>query len=113
KTSDFDFDLPATAIAQRPAEPRDTARLLHVGQSLRDLHVLDLPSLLNPGDVLVVNDTRVVPTRLRAPKSDAQIEVTLHKHPPGGGVHDLWLAFARPAKKLKEGDDVRFAESLT
>lgn len=113
KTTDFDFDLPATAIAQRPAEPRDAARLLHVGQSLRDLHVLDLPSLLNPGDVLVVNDTRVVPTRLRGHKGDAQVEVTLHKHLPGGGAHDLWLAFARPAKKLKPGDDIRFPENLT
>lgn len=113
KTSDFDFNLPATAIAQRPAEPRDAARLLHVGPSLGDLHVLDLPSLLTPGDVLVVNDTRVVPTRLRGHKGDSVIEVTLHKHLPGDGPDDAWLAFARPAKKLQPGDDVRFADGLT
>ena len=67
KLSDFDFDLPERLIAQHPADPRDSARLLHVPPGdapFGDLGVRDLPSLLHPGDVLVVNDTRVIPARL-------------------------------------------------
>ncbi|MEK9646808.1 MAG: S-adenosylmethionine:tRNA ribosyltransferase-isomerase, partial [Alphaproteobacteria bacterium] len=65
RTSDFDFDLPRDLIADAPARPRDSARLLEIGASLADRTVRDLPSLLSPGDVLVVNDTRVIPARLR------------------------------------------------
>ena len=62
-TSDFDFDLPSGLIAQRPVEPRDAARLLHVGDRLADRRIADLPELLRPGDLMVVNDTRVIPAR--------------------------------------------------
>ena len=83
KLSDFDFDLPEHLIAQQPASPRDSARLLHVpvGDALfGDLGVTDLPSLLQPGDVLVVNDTRVIPARLSGKRGEAKVEVTLHKN---------------------------------
>ena len=62
KTAEFDFDLPPGRIAARPISPRDAARMLVVDESLRDMLVRDLPSLLDPGDVLVFNDTRVLPT---------------------------------------------------
>ena len=64
RTNLFDFDLPAELIAQAPAEPRDAARLLLVGERLAEATVRDLPELLRPGDLLVLNDTRVLPTRL-------------------------------------------------
>ncbi len=104
----FDFDLPETCIAQHPAVPRDSARLLHVGDGLADLAVRDLPRLLAPGDVLVFNDTKVVPTRLWGRRGEARIEVTLHKR-----EGDLaWRAFARPAKRLHPGDRIVFAEDF-
>jgi S-adenosylmethionine:tRNA ribosyltransferase-isomerase len=109
----FDFDLPADRIAVRPAEPRDRARLLVVEPRdaipFRDQTILDLPRLLNPGDVLVVNDTRVIPARLHGIRTRgpdrARIEATLHKRE--GEAH--WRAFVRPAKKLKPGDFVSFS----
>jgi S-adenosylmethionine:tRNA ribosyltransferase-isomerase len=110
RVSDFDFELPSRFIAQRPAVPRDSARLLAVGRAFRDLGVRDLPDLLAPGDALVVNDTRVVPARLggRRP-GGGRIEATLIE-PLGGGA---WRALARPAGKLKPGDRLRFADELT
>jgi S-adenosylmethionine:tRNA ribosyltransferase-isomerase len=104
--SDFDFDLPSGLIAQRPAEPRDAARLLQVGRDgVADRRVGDLPDLLRPGDLLVVNDTRVLPARLTGRRGEAGIEVTLHK----AEGPDRWRAFARPAKRLKQGDRIVFA----
>jgi S-adenosylmethionine:tRNA ribosyltransferase-isomerase len=100
----FDFDLPPALIAQRPASPRDSARLLHVGESLADLSVRDLPGLLAPGDVLVFNDTRVIPARLIGRKGAGKVEVTLHKQEGAG----RWFAFAKPAKKLRPGDRIGF-----
>ncbi len=114
KLSDFDFDLPEHLIAQHPAEPRDSARLLHVPAAgpFGDLGVSDLPSLLRPGDVLVVNDTRVIPARLTGrrigPQGEARVEVTLHKHL--GPCR--WAAFARPARRLKPGDRIVFADDF-
>jgi len=108
RVDDFDFHLPPEMIAQKPAEPRETARLLHIGDTLADLGVRDLPGLLDPGDVLVVNDTKVLPCRLTGRRRDAKVEVTLHK--PLGT--DRWRAFARPARKLKPGDDIAFAGDL-
>ncbi len=109
KTSLFDFELPPERIAQEPARPRDSARLLVVdGGEFQDRAVRDLPSLLRPGDMLVVNDTRVLPTRLTGRRGDAKIEATLHKRLGDGE----WLAFARPAKRLKPGDRVVFAADL-
>jgi S-adenosylmethionine:tRNA ribosyltransferase-isomerase len=106
----FDFSLPEDRIALRPASPRDSARMLIVGTDapLRDGHVRDLPQWLAPGDLLVVNDTKVIPAqlegiRLRAGQA-ARIEATLHKREGS----NLWRAFVRGQKKLAIGDCVRF-----
>ncbi|MBF0355731.1 MAG: tRNA preQ1(34) S-adenosylmethionine ribosyltransferase-isomerase QueA [Alphaproteobacteria bacterium] len=108
KTADFDFDLPEGMIAQIPACPREAARLLILGDLIEDKHVSDLPGFLRPGDLLIVNDTKVLPTRLSGVKGQARIEVTLIKR-----LGDLdWQAFARPAKKLKPGDLIDFAPDL-
>ena len=104
----FDFELPPERIAQAPIEPRDAARLLHVGTSLADLGVRDLPSLLQSGDALVVNDTKVLPCRLTGKRQDAKVEITLH-NPMDTGT---WLAFARPARKLKPDDVIVFADGF-
>ena len=73
---DFDFALPADRIAQRPMRPRDAARLLVVDEGLRDCSVRDLPALLRPGDLLVVNDTKVLPTRLHGRRGAVVVEAT-------------------------------------
>ena len=96
----FDFDLPTDLIADRPVRPRDAARMLAVGEALQDRIVRDLPEFLRPGDVLVANDTRVIPARLFVRRGEGKIELLLHKRLGPG----TWLAFARPAKKLKAGD---------
>lgn len=106
KVADFDFDLPAERIADRPAAPRDSARLLCVGSNgLADRCIRDLPDLLRPHDLLIGNDTRVIPARLSGKRGMAGIEITLHKRLD----RVRWLAFARPAKKLKSGDEIIFA----
>jgi len=107
-TDDFDFELPRALIAQRPAEPRDSARLLEVGDRLSDRSVRDLPGLLRAGDLLVVNDTRVIPARLTGTRGQARVEVTLHRRLGPAA----WRAFARPAKRLRPGDEIRFADDL-
>ena len=105
---DFDFDLPKDLIAQRPVSPRDSARLLVVdGEG--DRQVSDLPGLLNPGDLLVFNDTRVIPARLKGKRGEAGIEVTLHKRLGD----DSWNVFARPARKLKPGNVIEFAAGFS
>ena len=104
----FDFDLPQQLVAERPAVPRDAARLLVVDASLGDRRVRDLPDLLKTGDLLVFNDTRVIPARLFGKRGDAAIEVTLHKNVAA----DRWRAFARPARKLRPGDRLVFAADL-
>jgi len=108
KVADFDFDLPPAFIAQRPAAPRDAARLLAVGDDLRDLAVRDLPALLDPGDLLVFNDTRVIPARLEGRRGQARIEATLIRRL----ADDTWNALARPARRLRVGDAVTFAGGL-
>ncbi|NBR32501.1 MAG: tRNA preQ1(34) S-adenosylmethionine ribosyltransferase-isomerase QueA [Sphingomonadaceae bacterium] len=106
----FDFDLPQELIALRPASPRDSARLLHVqGDVFADKIVRDLPSLLNPGDCLVFNDTRVIPAQLEGRRGDAKIGATLHKRE---GLR-TWRAFVKNAKRLKEGDQVVFGGGVT
>lgn len=106
----FDFHLPPERIAARPISPRDSARLLHVAKDgLGDHVVSDLPALLASGDVLVLNDTRVLPARLTGVRGAVRIEVTLH-HPVADGV---WDAFARPAKRLKAGQEIVFAEDFS
>jgi S-adenosylmethionine:tRNA ribosyltransferase-isomerase len=120
QVSDFDFDLPPELIAQSPAHPRDSARLLHVpgNGGFVDRSIGDLPDLLRPTDLLVVNDTKVIPARLTGNKQrpagnrtalGAKIEVTLHK---AVGL-DTWHAFARPAKKLTPGDTLTFNEGFS
>ncbi len=104
----FDFQLPVHAIAQRPVTPRDAARLLAVGEDLADLTARDLPGLLRPGDVMVFNDTRVIPTRLEGRRGEARIEATLHKQV----TPDRWRAFARPGKRLKVGQRIDFSGGL-
>ena len=116
RTDDFDFDLPQSFVAQRPIKPRDAASLLEVGAAFRDLGVRDLPDLLRPGDVAVFNDTRVIPTRLWGQRGQARIEATLHKPETGDGPaprDDTWRAFARPGKRLRVGDTIQFARTLS
>ncbi|HUH11007.1 MAG TPA: tRNA preQ1(34) S-adenosylmethionine ribosyltransferase-isomerase QueA, partial [Brevundimonas sp.] len=113
-TSDFDFDLPDDCIALRPAEPRDSARLLVVKDgALDDRIIRDLPDFLQPGDALVFNDTRVIPARLSGvrqrvgPEGETltvEVEATLHHR----DAPDVWSAFMKPGKRLKAGDRVRF-----
>ncbi len=107
----FDFDLPTDRIALRPARPRDAARLLYVpGQGdFADQGVLDLPSLLEPGDVLVFNDTRVIPAQLEGRRGEAKIGATLHKRE---GLRE-WRAFVRNAKRVKLGDQIVFGGGVT
>ncbi|NBN62196.1 tRNA preQ1(34) S-adenosylmethionine ribosyltransferase-isomerase QueA [Pannonibacter tanglangensis] len=112
RVDDFDFELPQERIALRPARPRDAARMLVVrpqsDPELQDAGVLDLPMLLEPGDALVFNDTKVIPAQLEGTRTRgdavAQIGATLHLR---AGA-DRWWAFVRPAKKLAVGDRVRF-----
>ena len=94
----FDFDLPPELIAQHPVRPRDAARLLVVrAEALEDRRVRDLPALLRPGDLLVFNDTRVIPARLLGPRGGAKIEVTLHQ--PLEGAAALADAAESPAPR--------------
>ncbi|HYB09951.1 MAG TPA: tRNA preQ1(34) S-adenosylmethionine ribosyltransferase-isomerase QueA [Alphaproteobacteria bacterium] len=105
----FDFDLPRELIASRPVRPRDAARLLHVTpRTLSDHIVRELPQRLQPGDLLVLNDTKVIPARLAGMRGAAKIELTLHRQKSD----DCWRAFAKPARKLKIGDRVDFAEDF-
>ena len=108
----FDFDLPEDRIALRPVEPRESARLLVVGEDFCDQRVENLPSLLRPCDVLVVNDAKVIPAQLFGTRQRgdavARIEATLHKKQDA--AH--WRAFVRPAKKLKIGEKIVFAEDV-
>ena len=105
----FDFDLPQDRIALRPARPRDSARLLLVeGAHLADRAVLDLPTILRSGDVLVFNDTRVIPAQLEGRRGDASVGATLHKRE---GLRSWW-AFVRNAKRVRVGDVIDFGEGV-
>ncbi len=107
----FDFELPPERIALRPARPRDAARMLVVrGEGpFEDRGVGELPSMLEPGDVIVFNDTRVIPAQLEGRRGEARIGVTLHKRV------DLrrWQAFIRNAKRVKEGDRLEFPAGVS
>src|SRR5688572_24308076 len=106
----FDFDLPEERIALRPAEPRDSARLLVVrpNEGFADRTVRDLPSLLDPGDLLILNDTKVIPAQLsgirRRGEAAAHVDITLHMRVGA----DRRLAFARPGKRVARGDRISF-----
>src|SRR6476619_8044777 len=106
----FDFDLPAELIALRPAKPRDSARLLLVdGEEISDKAVLDLPNLLRPGDVLVFNDTKVIPAQLEGRRGEASIGATLHKREGPRA----WQAFLRNARRARAGDTIDFGAHVT
>lgn len=117
KLSDFDFDLPTHLIATRPARPRSSARLLLAETgTIADRRVSDLPEILRPGDVLVLNDTKVIPARLTGTRTrasaqgdaTARIEVTLLEPAAEG-----WQALAKPMRKLRVGEVIRFGEALS
>ncbi|MFT5330778.1 MAG: S-adenosylmethionine:tRNA ribosyltransferase-isomerase [Parasphingorhabdus sp.] len=106
----FDFALPQDRIALRPAVPRDSAKLLRVaGNQISDHVVGDLPQLLGPNDILVFNDTKVIPAQLTGTRGDAKIGATLHKRV------DLrrWQAFIRNAKRLRVGETVDFGMDVS
>ncbi len=120
----FDFDLPDSAIALRPARPRDSAKLLQVGEqgvsdhiAISDHIVSDLPSLLRAGDVLVINDTKVLPAALSAVRparehgggGDVTLGINLHQNIDG----NAWRAFIRPAKRVRDGDTLYFSDRLS
>ena len=119
RVDDFDFHLPEGNIALRPARPRDSARMLHVAAdgAIADRGVLDLPACLRPGDLMVFNDTKVIPAALDGVRparaegggGDVAIEINLHKREAA----DRWRAFCRPAKRLREGDVIAIGPSLT
>jgi S-adenosylmethionine:tRNA ribosyltransferase-isomerase len=110
RTDLFDFELPAESIALRPAQPRDSARLLviHPDAALQDRVVGDLPQMLRPGDQLVVNDTKVIAAQLSGRRigrgTEPRIDATLIKRLDGS----RWQALVKPARKLAQGDIVRF-----
>jgi S-adenosylmethionine:tRNA ribosyltransferase-isomerase len=104
----FDFSLPPDRIAQSPARPRDAARLLVVSERWDDHLVRDLPDLLRPGDLLVTNDTRVIPAQLTARRGEARIGITLDQPVADG----CWHALARNARRLHPGDRLAFDDEL-
>jgi S-adenosylmethionine:tRNA ribosyltransferase-isomerase len=106
----FDFELPPRFIADRPASPRDSARLLDLtGEAVADRIIRDLPSLLQPGDLLIGNNTKVIPARLDGLRGEVKIEVTLHMR----AGDNAWFAFAKPGKRLKEGSRIDFADDFS
>jgi S-adenosylmethionine:tRNA ribosyltransferase-isomerase len=107
RLDDFDFELPRGLIADHPCEPRDAARLLFIPAlgGFKDQRVVDLPRLLHPGDLLVFNDTKVIPARLVGRRGVARVEVTLHRDLGGGA----WRAFAKGPRRLRVGDRLIFA----
>src|SRR5439155_5714386 len=113
--ADFDFALPRELIADRPAEPRDSARLLVLpaeeeiaDRRIADRRIADLPQLLRAGDLLVFNDTKVIPARLVGRRGLATVELTLARDFGGG----MWRAYAKGARRLHPGDRVEFAADL-
>ena len=109
RVAEFDFDLPTDRIALRPARPRDAARMLLVeGERISDRGVLDLPDVLRPGDVLVFNDTKVIPAQLEGRRGEASVGATLHKR------ENLrsWWAFVRNAKRVRDGDVIEFGSDV-
>jgi S-adenosylmethionine:tRNA ribosyltransferase-isomerase len=109
RLSDFDYELPPAQIATEPARPRDSARLLRIGPDLSDHHVLDLPALLRPGDLLVVNDTKVIPAQLAGYRGAARIGITLDRPAPDG----TWHVLIRNAKRLRPGDVIVIAQNFS
>ena len=109
RVDQFDFDLPPDRIALRPVRPRDTARMLLVdGPDISDRRAMDLPEILQPGDILVFNDTKVIPAQLEGRRGEARLGATLHKR---AGLRDWW-AFVRNAKRVRDGDVIDFGNGV-
>jgi S-adenosylmethionine:tRNA ribosyltransferase-isomerase len=110
RLDEFDFDLPRGLIADHPCEPREAARLLVIPASggFDDRRIANLPELLRSGDLLVFNDTKVIPARLEGRRGEATIEVTLYRDLGGGA----WRTFAKGARRLRVGDRLVFAEDF-
>ncbi|HEX5322071.1 MAG TPA: tRNA preQ1(34) S-adenosylmethionine ribosyltransferase-isomerase QueA [Stellaceae bacterium] len=110
RLDDFDYELPRELIAAHPVEPREAARLLTIPAhgDFADRHIADLPELLRPGDLLVFNDTKVIPARLVGRRGEARVEATLHRDLGGGA----WRAFVKGARRIRPGDRVVFAEDF-
>ena len=117
KLSDFDFNLPEELIATRPVRPRPAARLLLAeSDAMSDRHVADLPDILRPGDLLVINTTKVIPARLTGLRTrqsaqgtvQAKVEITLTEPLPGG----TWRALAKPLRKLAQGEVIVFSQGF-
>ncbi len=106
--SDFDFHLPESSIAQHPVHPRDSARLLYIGEHLENKRVADLVDLARPGDVWVLNNSKVIPARLYGKRGEMKVEILLHKRL----TPTAWEVFARPLKRLHLGDDIIFADGF-
>ncbi len=103
KVADFDFDLPSDFIAQRPAAPRDSARLLSVDDTPGDFTMRDLPGLLRAGDLLVFNDTRVIPARLDGRRGQARIEATLIRQVAAVGTYMVTYSVGDAAERAAAG----------
>ena len=107
KVTEFDFELPDSSIALHPASPRDSAKMLVVkGGQIVDMTVMDLPSLLTPKDILVFNDTKVLPAQLYGTRGAMQVECNLHKRETA----TTWRAFAKKTKRMRAGDEIVFGE---
>lgn len=114
RTADFEYDLPEALIAQTPAERRDLSRLLVVDRACGELHHRtfgDFPDLLQPGDALVLNETRVFPARLRGRRAGGGEAEVLLLHPATDG-EDHWVAMVRPGSKLRTGRTVSIADDF-
>ena len=109
KLDAFDYSLPAEKIATKPADPRESARLLDLsGDGIVDRHIGDMPALLRADDVLIVNNTQVIPARLEGRRGQPKISVTLHKRESD----HIWRVFAKPAKKCRIDDVIIFADDF-
>ena len=109
-TSDFQYDYPPEAVAQRPLDERTASRLLVVDRvtgGLHHRHIRDLPRMIDPGDVVVVNSSRVIPARLTGTRDNGREAEVLLIHPEPDGS---WLAMVHPGGKLKVGRSVRFGD---
>jgi len=104
----FDFDLPDNLIASKPLENRDDSRMLHVSNNITDRNIRDIANLLSENDLVIFNNTKVIPARLFGKRKDASIEIMLHNRING----NTWQAFAKPAKKLKENDIFKISEEF-
>ncbi|HCD63600.1 MAG TPA: tRNA preQ1(34) S-adenosylmethionine ribosyltransferase-isomerase QueA, partial [Alphaproteobacteria bacterium] len=108
--ADFNYHLPEELIAQEPARPREAARLLDAsGAGLSDHIIADLPNLLRAGDLLVVNNTSVLPAALIGQRGAGRARINLHRRLSA----DTWLAFAKPAKKCPPRTQITFADGFS